>query len=180
MTLIELMVGLALSSILVGLSGSMWLFGSRSFVAMGNYTDLDARSRSALDLLSRDIRQATQVTAFQTSGTAKSLTVTNALLGTATTYAWNAAPRTLVCQKSGQPDQIYLTECDRWDFQLFQRAPQKGGSYVFFPATNAAGVYDASICKLVNMSWKCSRTMLGSKMHTESVQTAQVVLRNKQ
>ncbi len=51
---------------------------------------------------------------------------------------------------------------------------------MFYPATNSSGVYDPSICKLINMSWKCSRTILGSKMNTESVQTAQVVLRNKQ
>ena len=30
------------------------------------------------------------------------------------------------------------------------------------------------------MTWKCSRTILGQKANTESVQTAQVVLRNKQ
>jgi len=180
MTLIELMVGVALSSIILAMSGSLYLFGSRSFVAMGNYTDLDAKSRYALDRMSHDIREATRVTAFQNSGTTKWLTVTNAATGTATTYTWNATPRTLVCQKTGQPDQVYLPECDRWDFELYQRTPQSGGNYVFHPATDAHGVYDLSICKLVNMTWKCSRTILGSKMNTESVQTAQVVLRNKQ
>lgn len=179
-TLVEMMIGLGLSSLILALSGSLWLFGSRSFVAMGNYTDLDAKSRNALDLMSRDIRQATRVTAFQNSGTTKWLTVTNATLGTLITYTWDATPRTLVCQRTGQPDQVYLTECDRWDFALYQRAPQKNGSYAFFPATNTTGGYDLSICKLINMTWKCSRTILGSKVNTESVQTAQVVLRNKQ
>ena len=51
---------------------------------------------------------------------------------------------------------------------------------MFFPATNTAGAYDLSTCKLINMTRKCSRTILGSKLNTESVQTAQVVLRNKQ
>jgi hypothetical protein len=73
-----------------------------------------------------------------------------------------------------------LTECDRWDFELYQRTPKSGGTYVFYPATNIAGAYDLSICKLIDMTWKCSRTILGSKANTESVQTAQVVLRNKQ
>jgi prepilin-type N-terminal cleavage/methylation domain-containing protein len=179
-TLVETMIGLALSSIIFALAGSLWLFGSRSFVAMGNYADLDAKSRYALDLMSREIRQATQVTAFQNSGTTKWLTVTNALAGTATTYTWNATPRTVVCQKTGQPDKVYLTECDSWVFELYNRVPQSGGAYVFYPATNAPGVYDLSICKLINMTWKCSRTILGSKVNTENVQTAQVVLRNKQ
>jgi len=180
MTLAEVMVSVGLGSMVLAMAGSLWLFGSRSFAAMSNYTDLDTKSRNALDLMSREIRQASRVTDFHNSGSTRWLQVTNANEGTATTYTWNASSRTLVCQKTGQPDQVYLTECDRWDFSLYQRAPQKGGSYGFFPATNTAGAYDLSICKLVNMTWKCSRTILGSKLNTESVQTAQVVLRNKQ
>jgi prepilin-type N-terminal cleavage/methylation domain-containing protein len=180
MTLVEVMVAVGLGSMLLASASSLWLFGSRSFVAMGNYSSLDTKSRNALDQMSRDLRQATQVIAVQNSGTSKRLAVTNALTGTGITYSWEATPRTLVCQKTGQPEQVYLTECDRWDFELYQRTPQKNGSYVFFPATNTAGIYDLSVCKLINMTWKCSRTILGSKVNTESVQTAQVVLRNKQ
>ena len=179
-TLAELMVGLAVGALVLAAAGSVWLFGSRSFAAMSNYTDLDDKSRTALDLMSRDIREATAVTDFRDKWGIKSLSFTNALRGTGSAYAWNRAKRTLVCQKTGEPDNTLLTECDAWDFELFQRAPQKGGTYVFFPATNSAGAYDVSICKLINMTWKCSRTILGSKVNTESVQTAQLVLRNKQ
>ena len=180
LTLVEVMISVAAGSLLLAVAASLWLFGSRSFAAMGNYTDLDAKSRNALDQMSRDIRQATGVTGFQDKGGTKWLTVTNTALGTGATYTWNATPRTLVCQRAGQADEVYLTECDRWDFDFYQRVPQKGGGYVFFPATNMAGRYDLSICKLINMTWKCSRKILGSKVNTESVQTAQVVLRNKQ
>ena len=180
MTLLEIMIAMCLSSMLLTVAGSLYLFGTRSFVCMGNYVDLDAKSRKAVDLMSRDLREATQVTAFQTDANLKKFTVTNALAGTGTTYIWNAAARTLVCRKNGQTDQVYLTGCDAWNFDLYQRTPQRGGGYAFVPATNAAGVYDLSLCKLVNMSWKCSRTVIGSKLNTESVQTAQVVLRNKQ
>ena len=180
MTLVEVMVAVAISSILLTMAGSLWLFGSRSFAAMGNYTDLDARSRNALDLMSRDIREATGVTGFNNQTTTKSLTITNTAQNTGATYLWRASTQTLVCQKPGQPDQVYLTGCDNWSFELFQRVPQKGTNYVFFPATNKAGATDLSVCKLINMSWKCSRTILGSKVNTESVQTAQVMLRNKQ
>ena len=197
MTLVEVMVSVALGSVLLAMASSLWLFGSRSFVAMSNYSDLGTRSRTALDLMSREIRQATRVIGFENTGTAKWLAVTNDALGTTVIYTWNAGSRSLVRHEVGiltvsagpsamaapstaLPSQVYLTECDRWDFNLYQRAPQKDGSYVFFPATNAAGAYDLSVCKLINMTWKCSRTMLGTKVHTESVQTAQVVLRNKQ
>jgi type II secretory pathway pseudopilin PulG len=180
MTLVEVTVALALSVTLLGVGWSLWMFGSRSFAAMANYTDLDARSRNALDQMSRDVRQATQVTDIQMSGTNKWFTVTNTALGTGATFIWRTATQTLSCQKPGQPEQVYLSQCDRWDFQPYQRTPQKNGNYVFIPATNAAGAYDLSICKLINMTWKCSRTLLGARQNTESVQTAQVVLRNKQ
>jgi prepilin-type N-terminal cleavage/methylation domain-containing protein len=180
MTLIEMMIAVGLGSMLLAMAASLWLFGSRSFAAMSNYTDLDARSRNALDQMSRDIRQATGVTAFQKTGSTKWLTVTNTALGKGATYTWSGSTGQLVCRRAGEADRVYLTGCDSWDFELYQRAPQKGGDYVFWPATNKAGAYDLSICKLINMKWKCSRTILGSKLNTESVQTAQVVLRNKQ
>jgi len=181
MTLVELMVAVALGSMLLAGASTLWLFGSRSFVAMGNYTDLDKQSRNAVDRMSRDIREATQVTAVTKRGEAyRFLALTNAFTGQEITYTWAPNTKKLVCRKTGQPEQVYLTECDRFDFELCQRTPQKDGNYAFYPATNAAGVYDLSICKLINMTWICSRTILGSKVNTESVQTAQVVLRNKQ
>jgi hypothetical protein len=180
MTLVELMIAMTVGSMLVAAATSLWLFGSRSFLAMGNYSDLDNKSRNALDRMSQNIRQATAVIAFQKNNTTTMLTVTNAVAGVASTYIWQATPRTLVCKQTGQPSQVYLTECDRWDFELYQRTPQTGGRYVFFPATNTAGAYDLSVCKLIDMTWKCSRNILGKKVNTESVQTAQVVLRNKQ
>jgi type II secretory pathway pseudopilin PulG len=179
-TLFETMLAVAIGSLLTAVVASLWIYSSRSFVTMGNYADLDNKSRRALDLMSHDLREATAVTAFQTSSTLKSITISNANFGTQVTYTWSATPRTLVCQKPGQANQVYLTECDRWDFQLYQRSPQTNGNYVFFPATNSAGNYDLSICKLINMKWKCTRTILGNKVNSESVQTAQVVLRNKQ
>ena len=180
MTLVEVMVAVAICSIVLGAACSLWFFGNRSFVAMGNYTDLDARSRNALDQMSRDIRQATQVTAFYRGTAAKWFTVTNTTRGTGATYIWQAATRTLACRQPGQPDQVFLTECDRWDFEFFQRAPQTTGTYSFFRATDASGHDDLSICKLINMSWQCSRSVLGKMENTEFVHTAQVVLRNKQ
>jgi prepilin-type N-terminal cleavage/methylation domain-containing protein len=180
MTLVEVLVAVALGSTLCAMATSLWLFSSRSFVSMGNYMDLDARSRNALDQMSREVREASQVTGFQMTGGTKWFTVTNTTLGTGATFRWQASTRTLVCQKPGQQDRVCLTECDSWNFQPYQRSPQPNGNYLFIPATNTVGAYDVSICKLINMNWKCSREILGSRMNTESVQTAQVVLRNKQ
>jgi len=64
-----------------------------------------------------------------------------------------------------------LTECDFLQFNISQRTPSNG-VFGFYPASRA------DLCKLVDVSWRCSRTMLGKKLHTESVQTARIVIRN--
>ncbi len=147
---------------------------------MGNYRDLDAKSRYALDLMSRDIRQSSRVLDYQATGNPKWMRLTNANQGIVIRYVWDATDRTLICEKTGKEPQVYLTECDGWTFSFYQRTPQKNQTNVFFPAVDPTGKFDPSICKLIDMSWKCSRTILGKKVNTESVQTAQIVLRNKQ
>ena len=71
-----------------------------------------------------------------------------------------------------QPTRTNLAGCDQWTFSMFQRTPTN--NWTFYPAS------DKSLCKLIQMSWKCSRTILGKKINTEEVMTAEVVLRNKQ
>jgi hypothetical protein len=175
------MVAMGLGSIVLTAVAFLSLYGARSSVAVCNYTDLDAKSRYALDIMSREIRQATAVTAAQSSLPIKSLTLVNTTQGKTISLIFDSNARTMVFQEAGQPDQTVLTECDRWDFSLFQRTPWVTGSNIqYYPATNGLGVVDPKLCKLISMSWKCSRQILGKKVNTETVQTAQIVLRNKQ
>ena len=176
-TMVEMLVSVGLGAIL--LSGVMILYinGIRSFVAMGNYQNLDAKSCNTLDVLSREIRNSTVLLSYVPS---QSLTLSNASarngLGQINVIKYDPTARTLVLKRTGQSDLTNLTECDRWSFAIYNRKPDTNSfstNIVFFAATNAAS------CKLINMSWKCSRTVLGTKLNTESVQTAQIVLRNK-
>ena len=57
-TLVEVSVAVCLSSVIMAALMQTSLFTSRSFVAMGNYNELDQLSRNALDTMTRDIRQA--------------------------------------------------------------------------------------------------------------------------
>jgi prepilin-type N-terminal cleavage/methylation domain-containing protein len=180
LSLVELLVAVAIGSMILAAAVVLWVFVLTSFTAAGNYRDLDAKSRLAVDAMLQEMRQDSAVTGFQTTVTNAWLSLTNAQAGTAVTYTWDSTSRALVSQKTGQPNRTYLTECDLWSFQLFQRAPHTNGSYIFIPATNSSGVLDTTIVKLINMNWRCSRTIVGKKMNTENVQTAQVVLRNKQ
>jgi hypothetical protein len=173
-------IAVGVGSLVLAVVATLNIYGLRSFAAIGNYADLDNRSRNALDLMSREIRKASAVTSFTNTGNLRSLTITNATDGTQVSYTWDASNGYLTSKRPGQPETTLLTGCDRWDFKLYQRTPHQNTTNIFYPATNAAGVYVPSLCKLITMTWKCSRPVLGQKINTESVQTAQVVLRNKQ
>ena len=181
LTLVEVMMATGLGSLVLAAVGFLSLFGARSSLAMANYTDLEFKSRYALDVISREIRQAKAVVSFQTNLPVKSLTLTNSDQAARITLSWDSNDRTVTLQKTGQSDLTALTGCDRLDFNLYQRTPLvTATNIIFYPATNSTGVLDPSFCKLVNLSWKCSRAILSQKINTESVQAAQIVLRNKQ
>jgi hypothetical protein len=175
------MIASSLGMMVLAAVGFMSLYGSRSSVAVANYTDLEAKSRYALDVISREIRQANAVVSFQTNLPVKSLSLTNSDQAVVVTLTYDSDARTLSLQKTGLPPLNLLTECDRWDFSLYQRTPLiTATNVVFYYATNSSGTTTPSLCKLINLSWKCSREVVAQNLSTESVQAAQLVLRNKQ
>lgn len=176
-TLVEMLIGVGLGSLMFAVIATLTVFGTRSFISMANYVVLDNQSRNAADVIGREIRDASAVVTFQTN---RSLTLTNATQGKTITLTYDPNARTLVLQKTGQPAQTALTQCDQWSFSLYDRAPLVSSTNIsFHSATNGSGQLDPTFCKLVNMSWKCSRTLMQVKMTTENVQTAEIVLRNK-
>ncbi len=174
----ELMIAAGLSSLVLAAVVSMAVYATRSSLAIVNYTDLDSKSRYGLDIVSREIRQAQALTSFQAN---TYLAFTNPQTAIGVTLTYNPTNRTVVMAKTGQVPVTVLTECDQWTFSLFQRTSViSSTNLAFIPATNTYCVLDPSLCKLVSLAWKCSRTIMAQKVNTESVQAAQIVLRNKQ
>ena len=180
-TLVEVMIATSLGTMVLAAVAMLTLYGARTSVAVVNYEDLDTKSRYALDLISREIRQANGVLSYQTNLPVTSFTLTNTAQAAAITLSWDSNAATVTMAKTGQATITNLTGCDQWNFGFYQRTPWvTGTNVIFYPATNTAGNLDLSVCKLISMSWKCSRTILGAKLNTESVQTAEIVMRNKQ
>jgi hypothetical protein len=65
-----------------------------------------------------------------------------------------------------------LKGCDTLTFNLGTRNPV-GGTFEVVPATSP------DTAKVVNISWNCSRTILGQQRNTENVQTARIVIRKQ-
>src|SRR5207249_12231790 len=58
MTLVEVMIASALGTMALAAVMAFSFYSARSFAAVGNYVDLDMKSRNALDRMSQEIRQA--------------------------------------------------------------------------------------------------------------------------
>lgn len=165
MTLVEIMVATAVASIAMAAVMSLWMYSARSMVAMGNYADLDRASRHALDVMSREIRSTRSLTSFSTNHL-QFVDYDNTPL----TYRYNADSRELVRVKGANDRQVLLSQCDMLAFHISQRNPSN--HFTFYPTTIP------SQAKLIDVSWRCSREILGARVNTESVQTAKIVIRN--
>jgi hypothetical protein len=125
----------------------------------------DGKSRMALDLMLREIHKADSAARHPATQVAhRGQCDTN-------TFSWSSASGKLIWAKTGQNQRVLLTGCDNWSFTMYLRAADANGNFV--PTTTP------SLCKLINMAWKCTRNNILKKINSESVVTAEVVLRNK-
>jgi YD repeat-containing protein len=164
-TLMEVMITLGIATLFVtGLIIFTTITFQQGIFAIGNYTDLNTKSRRTLDLMSRDIRSAAGLDSYTTN----SITLTNPD-GTKLKYAWDggsALTRTFAGQSS-----VLMSNCDYLCFNIYKRNPTN--NFNFVPATS-----QPNETKLIDVSWRCSRSYVGQKLNTESVQTARIVMRN--
>lgn len=170
MTLVELMVAATAGLVVLGAFVAITLNVNTMMKSVGNYGDLDEYSRNTLDMLSRDVRNASAVSSLSTTN---DLILTNMFSGTTViTYLWDGSNVVTRTYGGGRP-QIMLTNCNYLDFDYFIQVPTN--NLQFSDITNAISTNEI---KLVSVSWRCTRSILGAKLNTESVQTAQIVLRN--
>ncbi|HSU55784.1 MAG TPA: hypothetical protein VLT36_17140, partial [Candidatus Dormibacteraeota bacterium] len=130
-----------------------------------NYMELDLYSQQTLDKMSKEIRQAQQLISFSSNSISFSDINTNTVQ---LTYDPTAGTLNRII---GGATNVYLTGCDSLQFSIYQHTPMSNSFDCYDPAyvTNA---------KLLQVSWVCSRKILGAKVNTESVQSAKIALRN--
>lgn len=166
-TLVELLVVLGISGVVLAALAQVTVFTGRSFAALMNYIELDRYSRNALDNMLWKIRQCDMLTSYSSNRLAFRYNATNAL-----SYEYSPLSKTLV-EIDGSQRKILLRGCDTLTFSIFQRNTA-AGTYDQFPAT-----LTNTTAKLVQVSWTCSRSVLGGLVNSESVQSAKVVIRNQ-
>jgi len=165
--LVDMLVGLAISGIVMATLMSVSLSSARSFATMTNYSEMSADSRLALDAMAQEIRNSKGVV----DCTGDSITLIDSRTNQFS-FHFDEPTRTVVRAADGE-ERVLLEGCDTMDWQLFQRTP-KAGSYEGYPASRP------ELCKLVQVTWVCSRTLFGKRLHTEMVQSARIVIRNNE
>lgn len=165
-TLPEVLVAMTLGIIFLGAVALTSITFLRGFVGMYNYTDMNMKSRLALDQISRDIRSAAGVKT--NSATVLQLLTTNPAV--TITYTWTPSTGKLDRQVSGQTATIVLTDCDSWTNSLYQRTPMP--NYTNYVASSTVEA------KLISMQWRCSRKILGIKLNSETTKESRIVIRN--
>ncbi len=167
MTLIELLFSAAIGSLVLLTVTSLTIYSVRAFAAVFNYVDLDQYSRKTLDRMSLEIRQADQLTSYSTNRLVFNFAggVNNL------SYTYDPVARTLM-RTNGAQVETMLKECDVLTFSIFNHS-NVSNSFDQFPAASGTN------CKLVRVDWVCSRLLLGSKLNTESIQSAKIVIRKQ-
>lgn len=166
--MVELLIATAIGSVIAAGLAQLILYSGRSFATMANYVSLDRARRNTLNTMTKQIRQTRRL--LECSET--KLTFQDSDGGTLI-FKYSSEKRALTRVKDGTSDvKPLLTECDYFRFSIFQRTPI-GGSY------EVCGTPTAATCKGVQLSWACSREIFGFKLHTESVQSARIVIRKQ-
>ena len=172
-TLIELSVAMAVAGIIITALLTFTVYSARSFAAMQNYVDLEQKSQNAVDTMLREIRETKALTSYGTA-TLNGRTITNVLNfldSDDQKLSYQFANKALIRSKGGKSTML-LTNVDYLSFQIFKRNPV-ATTFEQFPTADAAN------CKLVSLNWVCSRSILGSRLNSESVQTAKIVIRKQ-
>jgi prepilin-type N-terminal cleavage/methylation domain-containing protein len=164
-TLVEVLITSAIALVVAAAISLLYMFSSRAFLTLNNYTDMCERSQLALDKMSKDIRQAKQVTDFTTNG----ITFQD-VNGNPLQYTYDPTAKTL-SRLSGGKTTTYLTSCDALQFWIYLPSPTSNSFTCYSPAyvTNA---------RVIQITWNCSRLIRGQKTTTESMESAQIAMRN--
>ena len=172
-SLVELLVALGVAALFLSGMASMLSYNARSCAALANYVDLDRASRNALDIMTKEIRQANRLTAYSTNNL--TFEMINASSGATSTVAYVYSPgaATLTRQSGGQNTVLLRSiSPNTLQFSIFQRNPVGG-------AVDQYSTTDPTLCKVVQLAWTCSRSVLGTRINSESVESAKVVIRKE-
>jgi prepilin-type N-terminal cleavage/methylation domain-containing protein len=175
MTLIEMLISVALGTLIMGVALMLLIFGSQSLAGLGNYDDMNRKSRNALDTMSRDIRTARNLIGYVSNSTVQQLTFSNEPAYTPATFSYSYTNLTgsngVLTRNWNGTSTVLVSNLASLTFGMFQRNPQS--NFTFYATTTPA------LAKLITLNWQCALPVSGiSVVNHEVVHSANIVIRN--
>lgn len=165
-TLVELMIGAALSTFILAGVLSTFLFLGRSGASVQGYNDMEARSRGCMELFAEDVRQATDIA--WNSSTSVTLTVN----GAAVTYDCTGAS---FARTDAAGRRVLFTGITAFAFKAYNIT----GTEITDFSTAAALTTAGTATKQLQISLTAKRSNTTAVDATNAVLSARFILRNK-
>ena len=162
--LAEMMIAMGIALLLVTTMTIVNIYYLKAFAGLENYMNLNNDSRYALDIMTRDIRQADFLVSKSATSLKLQLSTTNVSYTVA--YEYDSVEKKLHRRVGDQDRKTLLTGCDYWRNDFYDRNQQTNN---VTPAN----------CKVIQVTWLCSREILKRKANTEDIQSARIVIRKQ-
>ena len=175
-TLVEIMVAVAVFSIVGLVLMGTYLFSVKTMASMYNYALLDQSNRQAMDQLTREIRQARKVLNYTTNSITIQTADEDNTTGPTVTYSFSPNAQKMIRTSTDGTSKAILNNCSLLSFQLFKRCPSNSIFGSFPVATNDW----MNTVKVLQLTWKTSIILSTGIVNSENIQTARIVIRNQQ
>ncbi len=173
----EATVSLGITGLMTIVLCSVISFSSHTFASVWAYMDLNKQSKAALDVITRDIRQVTELSSF-TSNQVDFLWIDTQSNNNHLIFTYNPTDKTLSRSVNYGKAQVLVTGCEPLPgtnlFRIYQRTPKATTWNNYDPSTANFN----KTAKVVLLAWKASRTNVANVL-TETVQTAKIVMRSQ-
>ena len=163
-SLVELVVALAITSIVLLAVAVVALQSTTSLATLCNHLELSEQNQQAAAQLANDLRACQAVTGYSTNGLVLQLPG-----GSTVTYSYSSNAKTLTRTQGGSA-KVLLAGCQFIEFRIYQRNPI-GGAYDIYPTA------DTATCKVVKANWSCSKILQGDRLNSGNMTTGYIVIR---
>ena len=169
-TLLEVLIATGLFGVATAAVCTIYMVSTRGFASLANYAELDKINRTAMDTLTKEIRQARLVTDVQSN----SFSMINGD-GVSVTYWFNPSTKQFTRSASDGSSRVLISSCALIQFDVFQRNTVAGTWDQYPAATNNWSEY----VKVLRLTWKAARAIPGGPGVSENVQTAKIIIRKQ-
>jgi Tfp pilus assembly protein PilW len=167
-TLVEVLMGAALSGMILAGVLSTFLFLARSGMNVQNYNDMESQARKALEFFAEDVRQASSIS--WTSTTSLTLTVNTVPI----VYTYDDTSK-IFSRTIGSDTKSLLTGITSFQFKGYSITGTEITNFSTSAALTAAG----KITKQLQISLEAARSNKTVVTATNTVLSARFILRNK-